>query len=193
MIKIDKVIVVEGKYDKIKLSSLIDGTIVTTGGFDIFTNKKKQEMLRTLARKTGIIILTDSDVAGFRIRRFISGIIKDGTVLHAYIPDVYGKESRKDKPSKEGKLGVEGIPIDVIEKALADAGAFCGKIEETEDKITKQDFYLYGLTGSENSAIKREKLLSELGLPEHMTTNSLIKVIGNIMTRDEFLSLVEKI
>lgn len=193
MIKTDKVIVVEGKYDKIKLGSIVDGTIITTGGFDIYTNKKKQELLRTLAKKVGIIVLTDSDVAGFRIRRFISGIIKEGEVLHAYIPDIFGKESRKVAPSKEGKLGVEGVPIHIIEKALQEAGAFDDVASQKGEKVTKQDFYTLGLFGGENSSEKREKLLSQLGLPEHMTTNSLVKVIGNIMTKDEFMELMDSL
>lgn len=193
MIYTDKTIVVEGKYDKIKLSSLIDGVIIQTDGFDIFKNKEKQELLRTLAKKTGLVVLTDSDNAGFRIRRFIRNICGGENVADAYIPDIAGKEKRKPHPSKEGKLGVEGVPQEAIVQALTLAGASCDKREEAARKITKTDFLEAGLTGGQNSSQRRAALLKELNLPERLTTNSLITVLNALITYEEFLHLVQNL
>lgn len=194
-IKIDKVIVVEGKYDKIKLSEIVDAIIITTNGFEIFTNKEKQKLIRMLSKKSGIIVLTDSDVAGFRIRRFINSIVDTDTVYHAYIPDVFGKERRKVKPSKEGKLGVEGINAETLRQVFKNAEKSQEKndIDINKRKITKMDFYNHGLTGSADSTLKRQNLIRHFGLPEHLTTNSLIDILNKITDYDEYKNAVENI
>lgn len=186
MIKVNQTVVVEGKYDKIKLNSIIDGLIIPTEGFGIYKDKEKQAMLRTLSQKTGLIVLTDSDRAGFQIRRFIKNICAGKGIIDVYIPDLYGKEKRKVKASKEGKLGVEGVPIDVVQTALQQAGIVCSNTAETTRKITKLDFLNYGLTGKENSQEKRAQLISDLNLPEHITTNSLILVLNALISYEEF-------
>lgn len=177
---------VEGKYDKIKLESILDGLIIPTEGFGIYKDKEKQELLRALAKKTGLIVLTDSDQAGFQIRRFIKNICAGQGIIDVYVPDLYGKEKRKTKPSKEGKLGVEGIPIQIVREAFEKAGIVCSTQEKTGRKITKADFYLHGLTGKENSQEKRRWLIAEMGLPEHITTNALIDVLNRLFTYEEF-------
>ncbi len=197
MIKVKEAIIVEGKYDKIKLSSMIDGLIITTNGFGIFNDKERQYLIRELAEKRGIIVLTDSDSAGFVIRNFLKGAIPKEKVKHAYIPDIFGKEKRKDRRSKEGKLGVEGVSKEVILDALRRCGAVC---EDTEcdapkkaDEITKADFFVHGLTGVSNSAKNRNALKKKLNLPENMTTNSLLAILNCLMTRDEFIKICEEI
>lgn len=196
MIKVKEAIIVEGKYDKIKLSSIIDGLIITTNGFGIFNDKERQYLIRELAQKRGIIILTDSDSAGFVIRNFLKGSVPKEQIKHAYIPDIFGKEKRKDKRSKEGKLGVEGVSKDIILEALRKCGA---NFEDTEyevckrEEITKADFFVYGLTGGSNSSERREILKKKLNLPENMTTNSLLGILNCLMTREEFLKLAEEL
>ena len=137
MLYADKAIIVEGKYDKIKLSSFIDGVIITTNGFDIYKNKEKQRLINFYAEKSGIIILTDSDHAGFQIRSFIKSFVDNDKITNVYTPDILGKEKRKDKPSKEGKLGVEGISIQALKNAFERCGALSDK--KTEDKITENN------------------------------------------------------
>ncbi len=193
MIHTDKTIVVEGKYDIIKLSALIDGVLIPTGGFGIFKDKEKQALLRTLAAKTGLIILTDSDNAGFRIRRFIHNICGGKNVTDAYIPDIYGKEKRKVSASKEGKLGVEGIPIDILEEALTRAGAACSTTETPRRPISKMDFFDWGLTGGSNAVEKRAALLKALNLPEHLTTNSLITILNAILPYEDFTARCQEL
>lgn len=196
MIKIKEAVIVEGKYDKIKLSSLIDGLIIETHGFQIFQDEKQMELIRTLAKKQGILVLTDSDSAGFMIRNYLSGCIPPEQIKHAYIPDMLGKERRKEKSSKEGKLGVEGIPAEAILSALRKAGVVCGQDSQRESnkrQIEKSDFYQMGLTGGDNSAEKRKRLLEHLGLPEHLAANSLVKVLNRMMDYDEFCEVVKKL
>ncbi len=194
MIKVKEAVIVEGKYDKIKLSSVIDGLIIETHGFRIFKDKEQMALIRRLADTRGILVLTDSDSAGFLIRNYLTGSIPADKIKHAYIPDILGKESRKEKPSKEGKLGVEGVPVQAIADALTRAGVVCGN----EDipacrKITKTDLYLAGLSGGENSAEKRRVLLKELSLPEHLAPNSLVGVLNSILDYDTFQQLLEKL
>lgn len=193
MIKVSEAVIVEGKYDKIKLSPLIDGLIIDVGGFRVFKDKKMINLIRKLAVATGILILTDSDNAGFMIRNYIKGSIKVGTVKHAYIPDVYGKERRKFKPSKEGKLGVEGMNEDVLLKIIESAVEV--KIEDRgrEPQITKIDLYCDGFSGSLNSKEKRRKILKQLNLPEHLTVNAMLPVLNSIMTYSEYKHIVSKI
>ncbi len=196
MIKIKEAVIVEGKYDKIRLSNFIDGLIVTTDGFGVFKNKEKQLLIRRLADTRGILILTDSDGAGFVIRNFLKGIVPANKIHNAYIPDILGKEKRKDKPSKEGKLGVEGISDDILKKAIAASGIECetteGFVREKKD-ITKADFFEYGLTGTYNSNENRHRLKKCLSLPENMTANALLDVLNCIMTYDEFTKLCDKL
>lgn len=130
MIKIKQAVIVEGKYDKIKLSTVLDTVIIQTDGFGIFKDKDKQRLIKRLAQTRGIVILTDSDSAGFKIRSFIGGSVPKDSVIHAYIPDVFGKERRKDAPSKEGKLGVEGINTETLLEALSRAGVTCEKLRK---------------------------------------------------------------
>lgn len=190
MIHTDKVIVVEGKYDAIKLESIVDATIITTEGFGIYRDVEKQNLLMTLAQKRGLIILTDSDSAGFMIRNFIGSKVPEECITNVYIPDMYGKEKRKDKPGAEGKLGVEGIPIDVLEDAFHRAGIDTDKVERDGRMITRLDFYEDGLLGGENSKSKRLELLHKLGMPERMSTTALIKVINILVTYDEYKELI---
>lgn len=188
MVKIKEAIVVEGRYDKNTVSQIVDTTIIETCGFGIFSDKEKIELLRRIARKRGLIILTDSDGAGFVIRGHLKGSLNDVNIKHAYVPDIYGREKRKKIPSKEGKLGVEGMSPEIIIGALKRAGA---TFEDAEpDKvgveITKGDLYDLGLSGGKNSAEERKKLLKKLNLPEKMSANALLDVLNSLYTRDEF-------
>ena len=187
-IKIKEAIVVEGKYDQIKLSRLFDTLIIPTNGFDIYKNKSKLNMLKQVAQKSGIIILTDSDSAGFRIRNHIRNCIGDVSVKNAYIPEIEGKEKRKDTPSKEGFLGVEGISDEIIINAVMSQTQ---QIEQTGEKITKTDFFELGLTGGAESGQKRAKLCKKMGLPVKISANQLISALNNIYSKEEFLNLIE--
>jgi ribonuclease M5 len=187
MIKIDKVIIVEGRYDKIKLSSMIDGIIIETEGFGIFKDKDKQKLIRKLAETKGIAILTDSDSAGFVIRNFITSIVPK-----EYITDIYGKEKRKDSPSKEGKLGVEGVSAEILKEAFKKAGIGVSQSETNErKKITLNDFFDDGLTGDTQSKRKRTDLLKKLDLPERMSTKAMLDILNTFITYDEYKKLVE--
>lgn len=191
MIKVDKIIVVEGKYDKIKLSSIVDGVIIETSGFGIFKDKEKQKLLRRLAVEKGLLILTDSDSAGFMIRSFLSSIVPNEYITNAYIPDVFGKEKRKDAPSKEGKLGVEGVSLEIITQALLNAGVGCSvSVKSVVNSVTNMDLYDDGLTGGTDSKEKRKRFLRYLDLPERMSTKSMLEVINTIMTYDEYKKAV---
>lgn len=195
MIKIKEAVIVEGKYDKIRLQSVLDALIIPTNGFGIFKDKEKMRLLRLLAGKRGLLILTDSDSAGFLIRNHLSGCIPKEQLKHAYIPDLYGKEQRKEKPSKEGKLGVEGMPQEALLTALRRAGVTTEeeKAAEPSNPITKADLYADGLTGGPQSRALRQKLLAELGLPERLTANAMVEVLGSLMTREEYQREIEKI
>ncbi len=192
MIKVDKVIIVEGKYDKIKLSSILDAVIIETDGFAIFKDKEKQKLIKNLAKTKGIVILTDSDSAGFKIRSFIGGSVPQECVTHAYVPDIFGKERRKDSPSKEGKLGVEGIPTEIIIGALEKAGVTCEHTEVPSKKITSTDFYEDGISGGKDSKQLRTELLKALDLPTRLSTSSLLKLINIFSTYDEYKLIVEQ-
>lgn len=184
MIKIDEAIIVEGKYDKIKLSSIVDAVIIVTNGFGIFKDKEKLELIRYYAKKTGIIILTDSDSAGRKIRGFIKGAVKNGRITNVFIPDIFGKEKRKDKPSAEGKLGVEGISPDLIREAFKKAGITSSE-REINHNITNITLFEFGLSGGKNSHELRLKLQKRLGLPSLMSSSSLIEVLNTMMDADE--------
>ncbi len=192
MIKLKEVVVVEGKYDKIRLESLIDALIITTDGFSIFKDKKKMQMLRSLAKKNGLIIMTDSDSAGFLIRNHLVSCIPNQYIRHVYVPDILGKEKRKDAPSKEGKLGVEGMSTEILKAALERAGVSGESVEHT-DPITKSDLYEDGYTGGQCSAQKRRLLLEKLGLPERLSVNAMLGVLNTLLTKDEYRVLSEEI
>ena len=189
MLRIKEAIVVEGRYDKNTLSQVVDTLILETAGFGIFKNPEQMALLRRAAQRRGLIVLTDSDGAGFVIRNRIRGAIPTAQVKHAYIPDVYGKERRKRRPGKEGKLGVEGMPPQVLEEVLRRAGAtFLGENAEEkpeEPPLTKADLMAAGLTGGADSAGRRQALLKELELPEHMSANALLAVLNGCYSREE--------
>ena len=186
MLKIQEAIVVEGRYDKNTLSQVVDAVILETSGFGIFKDKEKLALLRRVGEKRGLILLTDSDGAGFVIRNFLKGALPPDQVLHAYIPDVPGKERRKRAPGREGKLGVEGMPPEVLLEALRRAGAQAEDSPEPPDPITKTDLYLAGLSGGADSAARRRALQQELGLPEHLGSAGLLQALNLLMTREEF-------
>lgn len=189
MIHTDRAIVVEGKYDKIKLGGLIDGVILCTGGFRIYKDKEMQQMLRALAKKQGLAVLTDSDAAGFQIRSFLRSICGKENIVDVYIPDLYGKERRKQHPSREGKLGVEGIPEAVLLEALEKAGIGVREVQERADPITKLDLFELGLSGGVQSAVRRAKLMKRLELPEHLSANALVTVLASLYSREELYRL----
>ena len=197
MRKIKEVIVVEGRYDKNALSQVVDATVITLGGFSVFNDKEKLAFLRRLAEKQGLIVLTDSDGAGFVIRNYLKGALPKELVKQAYIPDIYGKERRKRTPGKEGKLGVEGMKPDVLLAALARAGAtFLDEENGTGaagEPITKADLFELGLTGGPDSAAKRQAILRELELPEHLTANGLLEALNLLYSRESFLEFAKKL
>lgn len=182
MLKIKEAIVVEGRYDKNTLSQLVDTMIIETKGFGVFKDNERLALLRRLARERGLVVLTDSDGAGFVIRNFLKGAIPPQQVKHAYIPDLFGKERRKRQPGKEGKLGVEGMPPQVLEQALRQAGATFlddpGEGEHPRRQITKGDLFAAGLSGTPDSAARRKELLERLDLPEHLTANALLEALN---------------
>lgn len=189
MICVKEAVIVEGKYDKIKLSSLIDGLILSTNGFRIFRDPEQMALIRALADKRGLLILTDSDSAGFLIRNYLSGCIAPEKVRHVYVPDLFGKERRKEKPSREGKLGVEGMPVSVLKEALERAGVGTQEEAAPGRRITKADLYFCGLSGGPDSAKKRTALLRRLSLPEHLSANSLPEVLSGFLSYDEFVRI----
>lgn len=192
MLHIEQAIIVEGKYDKIKLSSIIDAVILVTDGFRIFKDEEKMSIIRYYAATTGVLILTDSDSAGFKIRNYLKGSV-GGNVTNVYIPDVFGKERRKVHPSKEGKLGVEGIDPDMIIDAFRKAGVLFSERDETRERITRLDLYNDGLSGRENSSLKRKILLKELGLPELLTTTGMLEILNTMMSVEEYHQLMARI
>ncbi len=185
-------VIVEGKYDKIKLESLIDGLIITTDGFRIYKDKEKLSLIRAFAGNGGVIVLTDSDGAGFQIRNHLKSCIGNGKIINIYIPDIFGKEKRKEKPSKEGKLGVEGIDAQVLRKAFLEAGVL-SESETREPWITKADLLDDGLTGGENSGELRKKLAAELSLPERISVNALLEVLNRLYDRERYENAMKKI
>ena len=192
MIKLKQAVIVEGKYDKIKLSNIVDAPIICTDGFGIFKDKELRNLIKSLAERNGIIVLTDSDSAGFKIRNFISSFVDKKYITNAYIPDIFGREKRKTEPSKEGKLGVEGVSESVIKDALERTGILCEKVDNPSRKITKADFYELGLSGRKNSAEYRRSLLRSFNLPARLSANSLIEILNSITTYDEFTEYVRK-
>ncbi len=192
MRRIKEVIVVEGRYDKNALLQVVDATVLETAGFGVFNDRQKQKLLRSLAEKRGLIVLTDPDGAGFVIRNFLRSCLDPRLVKHAYVPDIAGKERRKAHASKEGKLGVEGMRPAVLLAALERAGATFEDGEEASlptPGMTKADLYALGLSGQPGSREKRAALIAALDLPERITADALLEVVNATMTREEFFSL----
>ena len=187
-------VIVEGKYDKITLNSVIDSLIITTNGFRIFNNKETQNLIRRIAESRGILVMTDVDSSGFVIRNFLSGIVDKSLIKHCYIPTVFGKEKRKYEYSKEGKLGVEGIEREELVNAIKKSGAtILGQDSQKESReITKLDFYDFGLCGKDNSAQMRKALLDKLSLPEYLSTNAMVDALNCLYTYDEFNEIYNK-
>ena len=192
MIKIREAIVVEGRYDKNTLSQIVDAPILETSGFGIMKDREQLELLRKVAATRGLIVFTDSDGAGFVIRNFLKGAIPAENLKHAYIPDVYGKERRKNAPGKEGKLGVEGMAPDVIIGALRKAGATIEgeSTTHTIGNITKQDLMDLGLSGGKDSSQKRKKVLKKLQLPEHMSSNAMLQALNLLLDLEALQQIV---
>lgn len=184
-IKIDRVVIVEGKYDQVKLASLIDGIIIKTDGFRIYKDKEKADMIRTLGKKKGLLILTDSDHAGFQLRGYIRNIAKGADIKQIYIPQIKGKERRKEKAGKEGLLGVEGMDADLLRDLLKKAGVDA-TVSADRRLITKADFFEDGLSGGPDAAQKRGALLKHLGLPAYLTANALLEIINSMLTYEEY-------
>ena len=194
MIRLEQAVIVEGKYDKIKLSNLLDALILTTDGFGIFKDKEKLAFLRRIAETRGLIVLTDSDSAGFLIRNFLRSSIPNPYLTHVYVPDLYGKEKRKRTPGAEGKLGVEGMSEQVLLAAFERAGIAATQIARPQNEpLTTADLFSLGLSGTPNSAQRRKQLLQILALPEHLSTSALLRVLNDFVPRDTFLQALEEL
>ena len=195
MIKIREAIVVEGRYDKNTLSQIVDAPILETSGFGIMKDKAQLELLRKVAKMRKLIIFTDSDGAGFVIRNFLKSAIRPELLLHAYIPDIPGKERRKSAPGKEGKLGVEGMTPEIIIDSLRRAGATIeGEVaKKSYGSITKQDLVELGLSGGRDSSVKRKALLKYLELPEHMSANAMLQALNLLTDLDTLQTLMKEI
>lgn len=194
MIKLDKTIIVEGRYDKARLSTIFDADIIETGGFQIFSDPKLLGLIKRLAAAGGIIVATDSDKAGFTIRQYIASAVPPNQIIHVYIPDIYGKERRKTKPSAEGKLGVEGMENDMLLEVFKQAGALSsGSSNKSSKPITKLDLYELGISGGENSAEIRTSLKQLLSLPERLGTNALLGTLNKLMTYSQLQELMGKL
>ena len=189
MHRVYEVIVVEGKYDKNTLSQVVDAVIIETNGFGVFNNREKQQLLRTLAEKRGLIVMTDPDGAGLVIRNFVKSCVDPKLLKHAYIPEVFGRERRKSKESREGKLGVEGMSAEIIMQALRRCGATIdGEATAASGGITMADMYAKQLAGKPDSAARRANFLASMDLPQKMTAQALLPVLNALMSREEFLS-----
>ncbi len=193
MIRLNHAVVVEGKYDAIKLSSIIDALIITTDGFSVFKDKEKLDLIRTMAKKTGVIIITDSDMAGFKIRNYIKGAITEGEIINVYIPDIFGKEKRKEAPSKEGKLGLEGMQKQTILDALQKAGVLgvC-EMPQNRKKVDKPLLFELSLTGTPQSSERRRKLYKQMSLPSRLSTNAFIQIVNATMEYEQFIDMCKK-
>lgn len=191
MIKLECPVIVEGKYDKITLENVIDALIIPTNGFSVFKDKEKRDLIRLLAKEKGVIVMTDSDNAGNLIRSYIKKIVGDSKIINVYVPALSGKEKRKTKASKEGLLGVEGMTPEIIEKALEKSGVFGREVAAKRRKITKNDMYLLGLSGRENSSIKRKQLLKKLELPQSLSSSAMLDILNTLYTYEEFIGVID--
>ena len=193
MMKISRPIIVEGKYDRLKILSVAEAKVITTDGFGIFSKAEKAEFLRRLAEKNGVIVITDCDGAGFIIRNHLKNIIPSDKIVHIYTPEIVGKEKRKKLPSKAGFLGLEGMSAEWLEKALAPYADDAPAQNENGLCLTKADFYSLGLSGGEGSAEKRKRLAKELSLPSIISCSSLIYAVNTLVSEEEFYSALEKV
>lgn len=191
MIKLECPVIVEGKYDKITLENVIDALIIPTNGFSVFKDSQKRDLIRLLAKEKGVIVMTDSDNAGNLIRAYIKKIVGDSRIINVYVPSLKGKEKRKTKASKEGLLGVEGMSPEMIEEALKRSGVIGRKVPRNTRKITKNDMYLLGLSGRDNSALKRKRLLRKIELPESLSSSAMIDIVNTLYTYEEFIGVIE--
>lgn len=196
MIYLSEVLLVEGKYDAARLHNLVEGMVLTTDGFRVMKDRALQTMLKQLAQKQGLIILTDSDAAGFKIRHFVTGLVGPEYVLQAYIPALPGKEARKDTPGKEGLLGVEGVSDELIlqglEQALKSRSQSPSSTNATA-AITYMDLYEWGISGTANSAERRRKFLRQLGLPPRLSKKELLQVLTVLYTRESLSRQIEQL
>lgn len=196
MLKLEQALLVEGKYDAARLANIVDGTILTTDGFRVFKDGALQKMLKRIAAAQGLIILTDSDAAGFKIRHFVTGLVGAGNVLQAYVPAIHGKEARKAEPGKEGLLGVEGVNDELILQGLTTAlesRTTCQKQTAQSRPITYTDLYDWGISGTANSAESRRVLLYRLGLPPRLSKKELLQVLNTLYTYDALNAEIEKL
>ena len=194
MIEIKEAIIVEGRYDIQTLKQFLDTVILQTGGFRIFKDKERLQMIRKIAQKRGILILTDSDGAGLVIRNFLKGAIPTNQVKHAYIPEILGKESRKRHASKAGTLGVEGMSQDVLKNALISAGAtILGDEQKAIKQLVKADLFALGLSGQSGSEQKRKALLKKLNLPQYLSSNALLDFLNSVSNKDEIFEIIKEI
>ncbi|MEG1557097.1 MAG: DUF4093 domain-containing protein [Oscillospiraceae bacterium] len=190
MIRLKEAIIVEGRYDESRLCAVADALIVTTGGFNIFRDTQKQELIKRLALENGIIVFTDSDDAGFKIRKFINDIAAKGDVKNAYLPEVKGKESRKQKPGSAGLLGVEGVSCELLEKALLDASTQICEQGSAELQITAATLFEDGMTGTKNAQSRRMMLLRAVGFPTRLSTGAMIKLLNRLVGYRKYKELV---
>ena len=196
MLKLEQALLVEGKYDAARLANIVDGTILTTDGFRVFKDGALQKMLKRIAAAQGLIILTDSDAAGFKIRHFVTGLVGAENVLQAYVPAIHGKEARKAEPGKEGLLGVEGVNDQLILQGLTTAlesRTTCQKKTAQSRSITYTDLYDWGISGTANSAENRRVLLYRLGLPPRLSKKELLQVLNTLYTYDALNAEIEKL
>ena len=194
-LRVKEAIVVEGRYDKSTLAGVVDTLILETGGFQIFKNPEQMALLQRAAERRGLIVLTDSDGAGFVIRNYLKGAIPKEQLKHAYVPDVYGKERRKKAPGKEGKLGVEGMTPDVLRTAILRAGATVldgDAPDRPQGDLTPADLFALGLSGTPDAAQRRAALLRKLNLPEHMGAKALLAALNALYTPEELEQLLNK-
>ena len=194
MIKLKEAVIVEGRYDKIKLSSLIDAPIIETNGFRVFSDKEKISLIRRIAATRGILVFTDSDGAGFLIRNFLNGAVPKEQIRHCYIPQLHGKEKRKAHPGKEGLLGVEGVSDEVIVNAIRRSGAtILGEEAKPPQTITKADLFDLGLTGTPNAVELRKKLLRHLDMPSYLSTNAMLTALNCLYSLEELKEILEQL
>jgi ribonuclease M5 len=206
--KIRQAVIVEGRYDKITLHNVIEGVIIPCDGFQLYKDKDKQQLIRAYGEKLGAVILTDSDAAGFQLRNRLKNLLNGCDITHVYIPDIPGKETRKASPSKEGKLGVEGVSGEILRAAFVAAGLGegCGVLREEggvlreesgggikQEYLTKADMMAEGLVGGENAAVKRKSLQKLLNLPERLSANELQNALNRLFTKEEYMNAMEKI
>jgi len=173
---LSQAILCEGKYDAIRLGSLFDTLILPTDGFRIYNDGEKRALFKRLAAQRGLVVATDSDAAGFQIRAYLKSFLPAEQLWHVYIPDIYGRERRKDSPSKEGKLGVEGMETQVLLEAFARAGVTAGERQAAE--LTRLDLYRDGFSGTAGCRSRYQSLLKALDLPEHLNANMFCACVG---------------